>query len=49
MYSTCQCARDGFYTVCWVVTSEVEVLLGVCGFVVDICDDLAIYKDVKKW
>ena len=22
---------------------EVEVLLGVCGFVVDICDDLAIY------
>ena len=22
---------------------EVEVLLGVCSFVVDICDDLAIY------
>ena len=28
---------------------EVEVLLGVCWFVVDICDDLAIYvfdKDI---
>ena len=27
----------------WVVAFEVEVLLGVCWFVVDICDDLAIY------
>ena len=26
-----------------VVAFEVEVLLGVCWFVVDICDDLAIY------
>ena len=26
-----------------VVTIEMEVLLGVCGFVVDICDDLAIF------
>ena len=26
-----------------VVASEVEVLLGVCWFVVDICDDFAIY------
>ena len=25
------------------VASEVEVLLGVCWFVVDICDDFAIY------
>ena len=43
MYSTCQCVRDGFYTVFGVVASEVEVLLGVCWFVVDICDDFAIY------
>ena len=31
------------------VAFEVEVLLGVCGFVVDICDDfghLHFYKDV---
>ena len=31
------------------MASEVEVLLGVCWFVVDICDDLAIfdfYNDV---
>ena len=36
----------------WVVAFEVEVLLSVCWFVVDICDDLAIYvfyKDVLKW
>ena len=26
-----------------VVTIEVKVLLGVCGFVVDICDDLVIF------
>ena len=34
-----------------VVTFEVEVLLGVCWFVIDICHDLAIYifyKDVKN-
>ena len=38
-----------FYTVSEVVAIEVEVLLGVSGFVVDICDDSAIYvfyKDV---
>ena len=37
-------ARDGFYTVFfWGGAIEVEVLLGVCGFMVDISDDLAIY------
>ena len=33
----------------WVVAFELEVFLGVCWFVVDICDHLAIYvfyKDV---
>ena len=43
MYSTCLSVRDGFYTVFGVVASEVEVLLGVCWFVVDIEDYLAIY------
>ena len=41
--------KDWFYTVFGVVAIEVEVLLGVCGFVVDICDDLALfifYEDV---
>ena len=38
-----KCVRDGFYTVVGVVASEVEALLCVCCFVVDICDDLAIY------
>ena len=35
-----------------VVAFEVKVLLGVCWFVIDICDDLAIYifyKDILKW
>ena len=34
------------------VASDVEVLLGVCWFVVDVCDDLTIYvfyKDIYKW
>ena len=35
--------RDGFYTVFVVVAIEVEVLLGVWGFVIDIWEDLAIY------
>ena len=39
--------KDGFYTVFGVVAFEVEVLLGVGGFVVDICDDLAIYSFYK--
>ena len=26
----------------WVMTFKIEVLLGVCGFVVNICDNLAI-------
>ena len=30
-------------TVFGVVAFEVEVLLGVCWFVLDICDNLAIY------
>ena len=33
----------------FVVAIEVEVLLSVCGFVVNICDDLAVftfYEDV---
>ena len=41
--------KDGFYAVFWEVAIEVDVLLGVCGFVVDIYDDLGIfvfYKDV---
>ena len=45
----CESVRDGFYAVFEVVTIEVEALLVVCGFVVDICDDLAIfffYEDV---
>ena len=43
VYSKCYCVRDGFYSVSGVVASEVEVLLGVCWFVVDICDDFAIH------
>ena len=39
----CALAKDGFNTVFGLVAVEVEVLLGVCRFVVDICDDLAIY------
>ena len=42
---------DGFHTVFRVVAFEVELLLGICGFVVYICDDLAIYvlyKDVEN-
>ena len=32
----------------WILYSfEVEVLLGICGFVVDICNDLAIYVFIK--
>ena len=31
--------RYGFYAVFGVVNIEVEVLLGVCDFVVDICDN----------
>ena len=42
-YSTYYCVRDGFYTVFEVVPIEVDVLLSVGGFVVDICDDSAIY------
>ena len=41
--------KGWIYTVSGVVASEVEVLWGVYGFVVDICDDLAFYvfyKDV---
>ena len=34
--------KDEFYTVFEVVVFEVEVLLGVSGFVVDISDDLVI-------
>ena len=43
MYSTYWSVRDGFYTVFVVVAIEVELLLDVYWFVVDICDDLAIY------
>ena len=35
--------RDGLYTIFGVTAFEVEELLGACWFVVDICDDLAIY------
>ena len=34
---------DDFYAVFRVVTIEMEALLGVCGFVVDIWVDLAIF------
>ena len=39
-----QRVMDGFYTVFGVVAFEVEVLLGVFWFVIDISDDLAYYK-----
>ena len=32
-----------FIQVFWVVVFEVEVFLGLCWFVVDICYDLTIY------
>ena len=35
------------FIVLGVVTFEVEVLSGACGFVVDICNDLAIYVFYK--
>ena len=35
--------RDGFYTVLGVMAIEIGVLSGVCGFVVDICNDWAIF------
>ena len=34
--------RDVFYAVLGVVTFEMEVLFGVCWFVVNFCDNLAI-------
>ena len=37
-----------FFTVFVVVAIEVEVLLGVCGFVLDICEDSAIYIFYKN-
>ena len=48
----CYSVKDGFYAVLGVMTIKVEVLLGVCGLVVDISDDLAIFvfnKDDEKW
>ena len=41
-YFTCSSVSDRVYTVFGVVAIEIEVLLGVCWFVVDICDDSAI-------
>ena len=40
--------KGWIYTVFGVVGIEVEVLLGVCGFVVDICDltVFSFYEDV---
>ena len=35
--------RDGFYVAFWLLTFEMEVMLGVCGFVVNVCDNLAIF------
>ena len=37
---------------CGLITYKMKVLLGVCGFVVNVCENLAIFvfnKDVKKW
>ena len=34
------------------MTFEMKLLLGVCGFVVNVCEDLAIFvfnRDVLKW
>ena len=52
MYSPYENGRNGFYTVLGVVAFKVEVLLGVCWWMVDICDDFTIYvfyKDDLKW
>ena len=37
-YSMCLGVKDGFYT-----TFEVEVLFGVCGFVINVCNNLDIF------
>ena len=42
-YSMCQSVRIDFLHFWWGVTIEVWILLGACGFVVDICDNLAIF------
>ena len=42
-YSTCKSVRDGIYAAFGMVTFEVDVLLGICGFVVNFCDNLAIF------
>ena len=47
MYYTCYSVRDGFDTVLGMVAFEVEVLFCVCWFVIDICEDLAIYDFYK--
>ena len=38
----CKGVRDKFYAAFWVNAFEMEVLLGACGFVVNIRDNLAI-------
>ena len=38
-----QSVRDKFYAVFGVLAIEVQVLLSVCGFEVDIYEDLAIF------
>ena len=32
-----------FYAILWFVTFEIEVLLSVCEFVVNVCDNLGIF------
>ena len=44
-------AKDEFYVAFRVATFQVEVLLSICRFVVNVCGDLAIFvfnDDVKK-
>ena len=43
-YSTSENVRDKFYAIFGAVTFEVGVLLGVCGFMVNVCDNLAIFS-----
>ena len=49
--SMCYGKRDGFYADFGVMTFEIEVLLCVWGFAVNICDNLVILifnEDVSK-
>ena len=41
-YSKCKSGRDGLCAVLGVMALEMDVLLGVCQFEVDICDILTV-------